>query len=132
MPSPVQSQITLLPNLMKSIFTDGEAQLLLKQSSSDRLPLFYMIWTLKEAYIKTLGKGMSIPLKSFDVSHVITNGASGIIQQDNHPVYLKSIDFDSGYKVSVGSLDSNITDKINKICVSELINVLLPSGQRLL
>ena len=34
----------------------------------DRLRTFFHIWTLKEAVVKALGKGLSIPLDTFEVS----------------------------------------------------------------
>jgi 4'-phosphopantetheinyl transferase len=46
-------------------FTTDEQKYIL--SCKKREKGFYEIWTKKEAYIKCLGKGLSIPLKSFNV-----------------------------------------------------------------
>lgn len=35
-------------------------------SEQDRIDKFYQIWTLKESYVKALGKGLYIPLSSFE------------------------------------------------------------------
>ena len=32
---------------------------------SERTKMFYTYWTLKESYVKYLGKGLSVPLDSF-------------------------------------------------------------------
>lgn len=52
--------------IAKRFFTDNEINYTLSDTKRyDKL--FYEIWTKKEAYIKWLGKGLSIPLQSFDV-----------------------------------------------------------------
>lgn len=46
-------------------FSSSEAELVSKASGPGKTELFFDIWTLKEAYIKAVGKGLSIPLDSF-------------------------------------------------------------------
>ncbi|WP_202080472.1 4'-phosphopantetheinyl transferase superfamily protein [Caldalkalibacillus salinus] len=48
-------------------FTTRENELLFQLSKPERLALFFDIWTLKESYIKAIGKGLSLPLDSFTV-----------------------------------------------------------------
>jgi 4'-phosphopantetheinyl transferase len=59
--------------LVDSVFTAGERKAFGEVPESDRLWTFLRIWTLKEAYIKARGKGLSIPLNrfSFDIREEI-------------------------------------------------------------
>jgi len=54
-------------NIAESFFSKYEYLALLNQPEETQLKYFYMIWTLKESYIKAEGKGLSIPLNSFTV-----------------------------------------------------------------
>jgi 4'-phosphopantetheinyl transferase len=56
-------------------FTPQELTLLEQADIASRQHTFYTCWTRKEAYIKAIGKGLSIPLNSFDTS--IPAGAAG-------------------------------------------------------
>jgi 4'-phosphopantetheinyl transferase len=51
--------------LAKRFFAPGEFEYLLTLPPSLQREAFFRIWTLKEAYIKAEGKGLSIPLDSF-------------------------------------------------------------------
>jgi 4'-phosphopantetheinyl transferase len=56
--------------LAPSVFAHLELEHLGMAPSGDRAATFFRLWTLKEAYIKARGMGLSIPLKDFwfDVS----------------------------------------------------------------
>lgn len=47
------------------LYTDEEIKYIYKQSLDDRIKAFYRIWTLKESYVKCIGKGMSVPFYTF-------------------------------------------------------------------
>ncbi|MCI8472300.1 MAG: 4'-phosphopantetheinyl transferase superfamily protein [Clostridiales bacterium] len=53
--------------IAKRFFTKRE-QNYIEKSQDDLYERFFEIWTKKEAYIKCTGKGLSVPLDSFDVT----------------------------------------------------------------
>ncbi|MCR5600283.1 MAG: 4'-phosphopantetheinyl transferase superfamily protein [Ruminococcus sp.] len=56
------------PNVMKRAFSDKERKLVEETPESERDILFFRIWTLKEAYVKALGIGISYPLNTAEFS----------------------------------------------------------------
>ncbi|MDE7104416.1 MAG: 4'-phosphopantetheinyl transferase superfamily protein [Ruminococcus sp.] len=56
------------PNVMKRAFSESEKELVLSAPESERDLLFFRFWTLKEAYIKAIGIGLSFPMKNANFS----------------------------------------------------------------
>lgn len=53
--------------IAERFFSNKEAREILAGSEEDeRIDAFYRIWTLKESYVKTIGKGLTIPFSSFE------------------------------------------------------------------
>ena len=55
-----------LEDISASVYTPGELASLLQAQGVARERLFFRYWTRKESYIKAIGKGLSIPLNTFD------------------------------------------------------------------
>jgi 4'-phosphopantetheinyl transferase len=51
--------------IAEAYFAPSEVELLQRAPSSERARCFFRLWTLKEAYIKATGEGLSAPLSSF-------------------------------------------------------------------
>lgn len=54
--------------LARDIFSPNEVDVLLSLPASSRVAAFFRGWTLKEAYLKAHGGGLSLPLEGFDVA----------------------------------------------------------------
>ena len=54
--------------LAKRFFSPSECEALSRVPPDERHPAFLRLWTLKEAYLKALGTGLTSPLNAFTVS----------------------------------------------------------------
>ncbi len=63
----VRSSVDIL-SLAKRFFTTSESMLIANADARDRLRYFFTAWVRKEAVVKAVGRGLSIPLSAVDVS----------------------------------------------------------------
>ncbi|MDH3316089.1 MAG: 4'-phosphopantetheinyl transferase superfamily protein [Gammaproteobacteria bacterium] len=56
-----------LLNVATHFFAPDECAALAARNDDDRVALFFLLWTRKEAYLKACGKGLSHPLNAFSV-----------------------------------------------------------------
>ena len=85
------------------------------QNSKDPKHAFYKYWTQKEAVLKANGKGLSIPLKSFQIIESQTQLQSTkwlVTQLDIHPAYSAHIATQQSTDYNIQSLDHTEMDSI--------------------
>ena len=72
-----------VPHLrVAQVFTKREQEYIASRSPGDQLRTFFSCWTCKEACIKAVGKGLAMPLNSFDVTNALA-GAPGPVRIDS-------------------------------------------------
>src|SRR5207237_4344548 len=62
----------------RRFFSSAEQRALAGLSATEKYQGFFNCWTRKEAYIKALGSGLSLPLRDFDVS-LLPRGPSRLV-----------------------------------------------------
>jgi 4'-phosphopantetheinyl transferase len=80
---------------------------------------FYEYWTQKEAVVKAHGKGLSIPLKSFEIQN-------DTVILDNDNFYTKKIELDAQYKIALAYKKSTHNTELNLIPTKDKKLIALP------
>ena len=103
-------------------YSDEEYKILMAKSPEDRQHFFFDLWTLKESYIKAVGKGVSIPLKSFTVNFL----EKGEIAVKTGNLFanwtLKQFDLDPDYKMSVCASHKAFPDNVIIIKLKDIFS----------
>ena len=84
---------------------------LMDQPEEMKLKYFYMIWTLKESYIKAEGKGLSIPLNTFTI-RMKNNNINVITENKIKDFYFYQSFTGDDAIYSICSLSSNVNESI--------------------
>lgn len=103
-------------------FSREEVDVLYGKPHGERMFYFYDLWTLKESYIKALGKGMSLPLNSFTITKSAEKGVIIKNQSHNSSYYFKQYCVNSNYKLSLCSIKNEFPKKVTyrELCELEL------------
>jgi 4'-phosphopantetheinyl transferase len=109
-------------NIAKRFFSETEYQNLLSQQQELRLEYFYDLWTLKESYIKYIGKGLTIPLNSFSIcikkQCIISHEGSLILN-------FSRIKLDRKYKLSICSKENLLDKRVKIIRINDIKEIIL-------
>jgi 4'-phosphopantetheinyl transferase len=110
--------------IAERFFAPAEKQYILCQPPERSLMGFYQIWTLKESYIKAVGRGLSIPLDSF--SFELTKDRIFLSDSISEEEWFFKIYEDlSGYVLAICSAQPNIPDKVYRFSLAELQNKII-------
>jgi 4'-phosphopantetheinyl transferase len=86
-------------SIAERFFSASEFSHLMKQSEAERCASFFDLWTLKESFIKAIGKGLSLSLASFSVTFA---GGCPFIEHDPSlgTWFVKQYEFDPDYRLA--------------------------------
>lgn len=104
--------------IAKRFFTPREYQTIFEKCDQEQLKAFYTYWTLKESYIKFVGKGLSIPLKAVSF---IEEGNTYKLKHDKYGLKFFTKRFLYDYVLSLSYLETNMISEIREVSISELL-----------
>ncbi|PYG85690.1 4'-phosphopantetheinyl transferase [Ruminiclostridium sufflavum DSM 19573] len=93
--------------IARRFFSNEEYTALTNQPDEEKQAYFFKLWTLKESYIKAVGKGLSIPLDSFTVNvesnSIMTESEQSLI---DYSFFHSSLDENSFYAICAKKTNS--------------------------
>lgn len=110
-------------NIAEQFFSSVEIMALNKLEGKDKLEFFFILWTMKESYLKYTGKGLSEPLNSFTITKT-GNSFTLSHHKINEKVFLKQYYLDGGYKLAVCSAIDSFNKEIIKLNIEAVIGSL--------
>lgn len=105
-------QIRLRPfsSVAKRFFSENDQALL--KNAADPEDTFFTLWTLKESYLKAIGRGFYEPMRSADIRPIGESGA----ELPGHGEYrFRRYRDIGGYAVAVCSLDDRFPERIEQM-----------------
>lgn len=104
-------------NVAKRFFSMEEYNDMMKMD--DKIDYFFTLWTLKESYVKALGKGLYVPLKSFTIK---LEKEIKLCGENKNKFYFKQFYIDDGYKLAVCAQNNMFQNSVNVIKLDDLVN----------
>lgn len=99
-----------LKDIAKTIFSTKECDFFCQLDQQQQPKYFFLLWTLKEAYVKAQGKGISMPMTD------LTYHNQDIYLQDQNPHWqFWTLFFDDNYQLSIAAqtLESELYNSIH-------------------
>jgi 4'-phosphopantetheinyl transferase len=104
-------------DVSKYLFSTHEYRWLIEQEEAERLSCFYKLWTLKESFVKWLGKGLSYPLHSqYGTDHCLSWPTADPAYFFNQP------DVDPNYKMAVCSTTAAFSEQMTVKSIDDLLS----------
>ena len=100
-------------------FSQLEKTQLDEQPEENTLAHFYKMWTLKESYMKAVGKGLSIPPQSFSIA-LVDEKMRFQTNTDKEDWYFYQYDIDDRYKLSVCARNSMFPEQVEMMSSNDL------------
>ncbi|WP_353853823.1 4'-phosphopantetheinyl transferase superfamily protein [Bacillus sp. Bos-x628] len=108
--------------IAKRFFSPEEYTDLLSKPAEQQEAYFFHLWSMKEAFIKMTGKGLSYGLSSFTARLSADGQASLTLPAHEPPCYVKTFSLDPAYQMAVCSRKPIFTEKIETLTCSEVLS----------
>jgi 4'-phosphopantetheinyl transferase len=111
-------------HLAKRFFSIDENEILDQLEEPEKRHYFFDLWTLKESYLKYLGRGLTKPLSTFTIEKKNDRFILKHDPEHDETVYFKQYNIGEQYKLSVCSTSEIFTDNISFLKMDELIQII--------
>jgi 4'-phosphopantetheinyl transferase len=111
-------------DISKNYFSADEHEDLMQKP--DKFDYFFTLWSLKESYIKIIGKGLSHPLNAFSIKFI--NPGEIVIkvkEQQVKETFFRQFEIDKQYKMAVCAAHDRIPHQVKIITPEQLIKKFL-------
>jgi len=97
-------------HLAERFFCPEECRDIAAVSGEERNIRFYRYWTLKESFIKNLGRGLTLPLNQFGIQ--LSDDRVRVMQQilPEETFYFREFDLNDGYRYACCARKAEISD----------------------
>lgn len=89
-------------------------------NEDDKANIFFTLWTLKESFLKAIGKGLTKSLSTFTVLHLPNNEYILSPDPETNGYFLKNYPFEDGYKLSACAESNLFLPEVTILNVEEL------------
>ena len=106
----------------RRFFSEAENQWLDSAKSEDeRKDIFFTLWTLKESFLKAIGKGLTKSLSSFTILQKGNNHFELKQNEETKGFKLYNFEFRDGYKLSVCAEDGEFKQEVDFVEIIDLM-----------
>ncbi|WP_423059755.1 4'-phosphopantetheinyl transferase family protein [Bacillus safensis] len=107
--------------IAKRFFSADEYQDLLSQPAERQEAYFFHLWSMKEAFIKLTGKGLSYGLSSF-TARLSEDGQAALTLPDHEaPCFVQTYSLDPAYQMAVCSRKSAAAESVERLTCSDIL-----------
>lgn len=107
--------------IAKRYFSAGEVKTLNTLEGSEKMSYFFDLWTLKESYLKMLGKGLTKSLGSFTLTKIENTFYLELDGRTDPDIHFYQPDFQKDYKISICALSCEPIKGIHMYTIDKLI-----------
>lgn len=105
-------------------FSEPEKQWLDRADNEfEKAHIFYTLWTLKESFLKAIGKGLTKSLSTFTVMHAPEGGYQLAPDDETQGFYLKTYSFEEGYKLAACAASPEFDDTMGIVGINDLLEI---------
>nr|WP_246428006.1 4'-phosphopantetheinyl transferase superfamily protein [Paenibacillus phyllosphaerae] len=115
----IEKVVPISPELADRVFSAQESMDLRQKPEHERVNLFFELWTLKESYIKAVGVGLTLSLKSFTIRKL--PGGEITLDPPAERYHFKQYDLNTHYKLSVCSSSPQLPGSVEILGLDDLL-----------